>query len=72
MDDSDPDVLQLNVIEFDCAEAYLKKDLVLTINREEYEGKKLLVVPRCCQKREGTTDRRRVNEQVARYFQAQA
>lgn len=63
-DDPDPEVLQLNMIKPEDIDPCLREDFVSSINRAEYEGKKVLVVPRCCQKREGTTDRKRVNESV--------
>lgn len=34
------------------------------VDPAEYAGKKVLAVPRCCQKRKGTTDRRRINGDV--------
>lgn len=61
-----PEVLQLNIfeIEADMGE-YAKEHLTFTIDPAEYSGKKTLAVPRCCQNRKGSTDRRRVNGSVA-------
>lgn len=43
---------------------YANKYLSFTVDPVEYMGKKILAVPRCCQKRKGTTDRSRVNGSV--------
>lgn len=64
-DDADPEVLQINIVEIeDDAGAYANKYNPFDIDAVEYIGKKVLTVPRCCQNREGTTDRRRVNDMV--------
>jgi hypothetical protein len=45
---------------------YAKKYLLFDVDPAEYwEEKKVLAVPRCCQKRRGTQDRMRVNNSVA-------
>ena len=46
---------------------YANTCLPFTVNPAEYIGKKILAVPRCCQKRKGTTDRSRVNGSVAQH-----
>ena len=64
-DDPDPEVLQINVTEIeDDGGAYANKYLPFAVDPPEYIGKKVLAVPRCCQKRKGTTDRDRVNSGV--------
>ncbi|KAI6088039.1 hypothetical protein F4821DRAFT_99133 [Hypoxylon rubiginosum] len=61
-----PEVLQINILEMDEDEGeYANKYLLSTVDPAEYIGKKILAVPRCCQKRKGTTDRSRVNGSVA-------
>ncbi|KXH33291.1 hypothetical protein CSIM01_03205 [Colletotrichum simmondsii] len=65
VDDADPEVLQLNIIEVESdhgknANEYMR----FPVDALEYAGKKVLTVPRCCQKRKGTTDRARVNNEV--------
>lgn len=44
--------------------AYANSGLLYTVNAAEYAGVKILAVPRCCQKRKGTTDRKRINNSV--------
>jgi hypothetical protein len=70
--DPDPDVLQINIIEletddgpFTHGEAYANEYLLFAVDPADYRGKKVLAVPRCCQKRKGTQDRARVNSSVA-------
>ncbi|KAI0970562.1 hypothetical protein F4678DRAFT_435679 [Xylaria arbuscula] len=66
-DDYDPDVLQINIIEIeDDNGVYANTYMPFYVDLAEYAGKRVLAVPRCCQKRKGTTDRRRVNEGVNR------
>lgn len=63
-DDFFPEVLQINLFEIDEDEdegGFANKHLLFTVDLAEYIGKKILAVPRCCQKRNGTTDRTRVN-----------
>lgn len=43
---------------------YANMYLPFTVDPAEYIGKKILAVPRCCQRRKGTTDRSRVNGSV--------
>lgn len=63
--DLDPEVLQINVNEVEQdGGADANKYLLFSVDPEDYAGKKVLAVPRCCQKRKGTTDRARVNELV--------
>ncbi|KAI0533793.1 hypothetical protein GGR58DRAFT_516652 [Xylaria digitata] len=66
-DDLDPDVLQINICEmdYDGGEG-TNKHLLFLVNPADYTGKKVLAVPRCCQKRKGTQDRGRVNDGVNR------
>lgn len=66
--DPDPDVLQTNILELETTsgpfangEAYANHYLLFTIDPADYAGKRVLAVPRCCQKRKGTQDRARVN-----------
>jgi hypothetical protein len=64
-DDTDPEVLQINIIEIeDDGGLYANKNSRFEIDPAYYTGKKVLALPRCCQKRKGTTDRRRVNDGV--------
>ncbi|KAF5668733.1 arginine deiminase type-3 [Fusarium denticulatum] len=63
----DPEVLQINIIEMEeDGGAYAKEYLPFAVDPAEYSGRKVLAVPRCCQKRKGTQDRRRINESVLR------
>lgn len=65
IDDTDPEVLQINIVEIeDDGGVYANMYNPFDIDPAEYIGKKVLAVPRCCQKRKGTTDRRRVNDAV--------
>ncbi|WDK09221.1 arginine deiminase type-3, partial [Colletotrichum graminicola] len=65
LDDVDPEVLQINIIEMDDDDGeYANKYMSFSVNASEYTGKRVLAVPRCCQKRKGTQDRQRVNESV--------
>ena len=45
--------------------AYANEYLLFAVDPADYTGKKVLAVPRCCQKRKGTQDRARVNSSVA-------
>ncbi|KAK1768181.1 hypothetical protein QBC33DRAFT_569219 [Phialemonium atrogriseum] len=72
-DDLDPDVLQITVIELEAdtilyaiGEAYADEGLLFTVDLAEYVRKKVLAMPRCCQKRKGTQDRGRINNSVAK------
>ncbi|OTB16994.1 hypothetical protein K445DRAFT_316515 [Daldinia sp. EC12] len=65
-DDPDPEVLQINIIEIeDDGGEYANKNLPFVVDPAHYTGKRVLAVPRCCQKRKGTQDRMRVNDCVA-------
>jgi hypothetical protein len=67
----DPEVLQINIIELETDEGpyaggveYANTYLNVKIDPAEYVGKRILAVPRCCQKRKGTQDRGKINEEV--------
>jgi hypothetical protein len=45
--------------------ACANEHLLIAVDRAEYIGKKVLAVPKCCQKRKGTQDCERVNSSVA-------
>ncbi|KAL7915143.1 hypothetical protein GGI35DRAFT_488942 [Trichoderma velutinum] len=63
--DTDPDVLQINIIEMDGDEGeYANKYLPFPVGWKEFTGKRILAVPRFCQIRKGTTDRPRINDGV--------
>ncbi|KAM5347066.1 hypothetical protein ACJ41O_010071 [Fusarium nematophilum] len=65
--DADPEILQINIIEMDDdGGAYANEHLPFSVDPAEYSGRKVLAVPRCCQKRKGTQDRARINESVTR------
>ncbi|KAI1340551.1 hypothetical protein F5Y15DRAFT_42942 [Xylariaceae sp. FL0016] len=64
-DDTNPEVLQINIIETDKDDAaYANEHLSFVVDAAEYRGQKVLAVPRCCQKKKGTQDRGRVNDGV--------
>jgi len=64
-DDTDPEVLQINIVEIEDDEGvYANKYNPFNIDPADYNGKKVLAVPRCCQKRKGTTDQKRINDAV--------
>ena len=64
-DDTNPQVLQINIFEIEDDEGiYANKYSRFEIDPADYTGKKVLALPRCCQRRNGTTDRRRVNDGV--------
>lgn len=64
-DDTDPEVLQINIIEIEeDGGAYANENLPFSVDPADFIGKKVLAVPRCCQKRKGTQDRGRVNDGV--------
>lgn len=65
VDDLDPEVLQINIIEIEIDDGrYFHSFVPFSINVADYAGKKVLAIPRCCQRRKGTTDRARVNDGV--------
>ena len=62
----------INIIEVDSVGGayadggrYANEVLLFSVNPTEYTGKKVLAVPRCCQKKKGTQDRKLINSQVA-------
>lgn len=64
-DDLNPEMLQINIIEIeDDNGVYANTWLSFEVDPMEFIGKKVLAVPRCCQKRKGTQDRWRVNALV--------
>jgi hypothetical protein len=71
-DDPDPEVLAINIIEVDNdggvyadGGKYANDVLLFSVNPTDYTGKKVLAVPRCCQHKKGTQDRRPINGMVA-------
>lgn len=65
-DDDNPEVLQINIIEMDNdGGQYADEELPFKVVPAEYTGKKVLAVPRCCQRRKGTQDRWKINFEVA-------
>lgn len=61
-----PEVLQINIFGIEADEGeYTNEYLPFTVDPADCIGKKILAVPRCCRKRKGSTDRRRVNGSVA-------
>lgn len=64
-DDPYPEVLQVNIIEIeDDNRVYANTWLLFAVDPADFIGKKVLAVPRCCQKRKGTKDRWRINALV--------
>ena len=58
--------MTINIIEIEADDGeYANEVLPFTINAADYIGKKILAVPRCCQHRKGSQDRKRVNGSVA-------
>jgi hypothetical protein len=54
-DDQIPEVLAISIIEVDNDRgAFANKVLLFQVDPTEYTGKKVLVVPRCCQVKKGT------------------
>ncbi|KAF2726882.1 hypothetical protein EJ04DRAFT_570870 [Polyplosphaeria fusca] len=75
-DEVDPEVLAVNIIEMEENSGeyangveYARKYLHVPVALEEYSGTKVLAVPRCCQKKRGTTDRARINTDVQKRVQ---
>lgn len=61
-------MLQINIFEIDEDDGeYANTYLPFQVDAAEYVGKEILAVPRCCQKRKGTTDRSRVKGSVAQH-----
>lgn len=64
-------MLQINIIEMETDDgpfangaAYANEHLLFPVDPADYAGKKVLAVPRCCQKRKGSQDRGRINSSV--------
>lgn len=58
-------MLQIDIIEVeDDNGVYTNIWVLFAVDPAEFIGKKALAVPRCCQKRKGIHDRRRVNAPV--------
>lgn len=65
-DEYSPEVLMLNISDMDeDGGEYANGSLLKPVDPADYIGKKVLAVPRCCQKRRGKTDQTRVNGMVA-------
>lgn len=71
-DDANLEVLALNIVEVDSGDSiytdggtYANEVLLFSVDPEEYTGKKVLAVLRCCQHKRGSQDRRQVNGEVA-------
>jgi hypothetical protein len=64
--DPNPEVLAISIIEVDNdGGAFANQHLLFSVDPTEYTGKKVLAVPRCCQVKKGTLDRKRINGNVA-------
>jgi hypothetical protein len=68
IDDPDPEVLVINIIEVDNdgglyadGGKYANELLLFSVNPNDYTGKKVLAVPRCCQHKKGSQDRKLIN-----------
>ncbi|KAJ6016231.1 hypothetical protein N7540_010822 [Penicillium herquei] len=60
--ETSPNVLQISMLEIESDRGtYANTLLCHPVDPTEYIGKKVLAVPRCCQNRDGTNDRWRVN-----------
>ena len=65
-DDSNPEVLQINIVEIeDDADIYAKKYNKIIINPADYIEKQVLAAPRYCSTRTGTSDRDKINGAVS-------
>lgn len=66
-DDAFPEVLQINIIDMDEDDGEFANSGILPfhVDAAAYIGKRVLAVPRCCQNRKGSTDRKRINGPVA-------
>ncbi|KAF2457061.1 hypothetical protein BDY21DRAFT_33193 [Lineolata rhizophorae] len=63
--EADPEVLAVNIIEMEeDGGKYARQHFRVEVDPKEYLGNKVLAVPRCCQKKRGTTDRARINSDV--------
>lgn len=64
--DPNPEVLAIGIVEVDNdGGAFANNHLLFQIDPTEYTRKKILAVPRCCQVKKGTQDRKRCNSEVA-------
>lgn len=64
-DDMNPEVLQINILEMEEDNgAYANKGILFQVDPAKYASVSILAVPRCCQRRKGTTDRLRINSAV--------
>ena len=73
MDDNDPETLMMNAFEPSDPEA--ATSLKLDLDRSNLGPESfVLIVPRCCQLRQGTTDAKGINDQVreGRYLYLQS
>lgn len=62
LDDLDPEILQINIIEMDDGGLkYAKTYLPSQVDSAVHAGKKVLAVPRCCQKGKEPQDRSRIS-----------
>lgn len=65
-DDDDTEVLQINITNMDDdGSAYANETLPFKVDSTEYTGRRVLAVPGCCQKSQGTQDGWRINYGVA-------
>ncbi|KAF1965908.1 hypothetical protein BU23DRAFT_593385 [Bimuria novae-zelandiae CBS 107.79] len=69
-DNLDPEVLVINIIEVDKGGtygdggSYANEVLLFRVDPTDFTGKKVLAVPRCCQHKKGTQDRKLINTMV--------
>lgn len=70
-DDANPEMLHINIIELKAKYGlyangldYVNENLLFEVKLLCDLGEKVLAVPRCCQKRNGTKYRERINEEV--------
>ncbi|KAH6703082.1 hypothetical protein BKA61DRAFT_618857 [Leptodontidium sp. MPI-SDFR-AT-0119] len=64
IDHTDPEVLQINIEIEDDGGIYANKSSCFEIDPAVFTGKKVPALRRCCRKRKGAKDRRRVNDAV--------
>ena len=69
----DPEVFAINIIEVDNnggeyahGGKYANNILLFSVNSTDYTGTRVLAVPRCCQHKKGTQDRRLIHGLVAK------
>ena len=69
--EKNPEVLAINIIELEAESGefadgieFAKRYLHVKIDPDEYIGKRILAVPRCCQLKKGTQDQSRTNWMV--------